>query len=79
MMLLFVAGVVISIILTPTVFGGLMGLFFKVALGMTGFSFTKGFMLSLVWVIGVTLFIAFVMVITLRKIRNIEIWRIRNE
>ncbi|SEQ97591.1 FtsX-like permease family protein [Lachnospiraceae bacterium NE2001] len=79
MMLLFVAGAVISIIFAPTVLGGLMGLFFKAALGMTGFSFTKGFMLSLVWVIGVTLFIAFVMVITLRKIRNIEIWRIRNE
>ena len=79
MMILFVTGVLLSLILSPTVGAALLAKLFCGMLGITGFGFTRGLGLSFVWVIFITVFISVVMVLVLRKIRNIEIWRIRNE
>ena len=79
LMILFVTGVLLSLILSPTVGAALLAKLFCGMLGITGFGFTRGLGLSFVWVIFITVFISVVMVLVLRKIRNIEIWRIRNE
>lgn len=79
MMILFVTGVLLSLILSPTVGAALLAKLFCGMLGITGFGFTRGLGLSFVWVIFITVFISVVMVLVLRKISNIEIWRIRNE
>lgn len=79
MMILFVTGLVISIILAPTVGAKALASLFCAMLGITGFGFTRGLPITFVWVVFITVFISFVLVFVLRKIRNIEIWRIRNE
>ena len=79
MMILFGAAMVLSLILTPTVVVWLIGALFKMILGLTGFGFTRGFLKACLWTIFITAMISVVMLIVLRKIRNIEIWRIRNE
>ena len=79
MMILFVVAMLLAMIFTPAVFANLLGLMFNALLGITGFAFTRGLIKSIVWIAFITCFIGIVMVIILRKIRNIEIWRIRNE
>ncbi|MBP5282746.1 MAG: hypothetical protein J6Z22_09650, partial [Lachnospiraceae bacterium] len=79
MMILFVAGMILAMILTPTVVTYVMGLIFNALLGLTGFVFTRGFLKALLWIVLITVVISLVMMVVLRKIRNIEIWRIRNE
>jgi ABC-type antimicrobial peptide transport system permease subunit len=79
MMILFAAAMVISLLVTPTLISRAMGLLFNTMLGLTGFVFTGGVLLSIIWTIFITLFIAMVMMFVTRKIRNIEIWRVRNE
>jgi hypothetical protein len=79
MMLLFVVAMVISLLVTPTIISRSIGLMFNAMLGLTGFVFTGGVLLSIIWTIFITVFIAVVMILVTRKIRNIEIWRIRNE
>lgn len=79
MMLIFGAGVALSLILTPTIVARLLGVLFSLMLGLTGFGFTRGLLMSVIWTVFITAFIAIVMRIVIRKIRNIEIWRIRNE
>ena len=79
MMILFAAAMVISLLVTPTLISRAMGLLFNTMLGLTGFVFTGGVLLSIIWTIFITLFIAMVVMLVTRKIRNIEIWRIRNE
>ena len=79
MMILFVVAMVISLLLTPTLISRTIGIMFNAMLGLTGFVFTGGVLLSIIWTIFITLFIAVVMILVTRKIRNIEIWRIRNE
>ena len=79
MMILFVVAMVISLLFTPTLISRAIGLLFNAMLGLTGFVFTGGLVLSIIWTIFITLFITVVMILVTRKIRNIEIWRIRNE
>ena len=79
MMLIFGVGVALSLILTPTIVARLLGVLFNLMLGLTGFRFTRGLLMSVIWTIFITAFIAIVTRIVIRKIRNIEIWRIRNE
>ena len=79
MMLIFGVGVALSLILTPTIVARLLGVLFSLMLGLTGFGFTRGLLMSVIWTVFITAFIAIVMRIVIRKIRNIEIWRIRNE
>ena len=79
MMILFVVAMVISLLLTPTLISRTIGIMFNAMLGLTGFVFTGGVLLSIIWTIFITVFIAVVMILVTRKIRNIEIWRIRNE
>lgn len=79
MMILFGVAMLLSLILTPTVVVWLIGALFKMILGLTGFGFTRGFLKACLWTIFITAMISVVMLIVLRKIRNIEIWRIRNE
>ena len=79
MTILFVSGVIISVILTPTLGAWMLSKFFCALLGITGFGFTRGLGLTIFWVVFITVFITFILMFVLRKIRNIEIWRIRNE
>ena len=79
MMILFVVATVISLIVTPTLVSRIIGTMFNAMLGLTGFVFNGGVLLSMIWTLFITVFIAVVMMIVIRKIRNIEIWRIRNE
>jgi hypothetical protein len=79
MMILFAVATIVSLIITPTLLSRLIGLAFSAMIGLTGFVFKGGELLSIFWTIFITLFIALVMVRVIRKIRNIEIWRIRNE
>ena len=79
MMLIFGVGVALSLILTPTIVARLLGVLFSLMVGLTGFGFTRGLLMSVIWTVFITAFIAIVMRIIIRKIRNIEIWRIRNE
>ena len=79
MMILFVVATVISLIVTPTLVSRIIGTMFNAMLGLTGFVFNGGVLLSMIWTLFITVFIALVMMIVIRKIRNIEIWRIRNE
>ena len=79
MMLLFAAAMAISLIVTPTLISRAIGYIFNAMIGLTGFVFSGGVLLSIIWTIFITMFIAMVMMLVIRKIRNIEIWRIRNE
>ena len=79
MMILFITGLIISIILAPTLGANMLASLFCAMLGITGFGFTRGLPITFVWIVFITVFISFVLVFVLRKIRNIEIWRIRNE
>lgn len=79
MIILFVSGVIISVILTPTLGAWMLSKLFCALLGITGFGFTRGLGLTIFWVVFITVFITFILMFVLRKIRNIEIWRIRNE
>ena len=78
MMIIFIAAIVLSIVLAPAA-AMILGKLFNMMLGITGFRFTRGYLLSAIWAVFIALFIAVVMILILRRIRNIEIWRIRNE
>ena len=78
MMIIFIAAIVLSIVLAPAA-AMILGKLFNLMLGITGFRFTRGYLLSAIWAVFIALFIAVVMILILRRIRNIEIWRIRNE
>ena len=77
-MIIFIAAIVLSIVLAPAA-AMILGKLFNLMLGITGFRFTRGYLLSAIWAVFIALFIAVVMILILRRIRNIEIWRIRNE
>ena len=79
MMIIFGAGMVLSLIITPTLLAKLLGALFGAFLGLTGFSFTRGVLMSVLWTVFISISIAVVMIAVIRKIRDIEIWRIRNE
>ena len=78
MMIIFIAAIILSIVLAPAA-AMILGKLFNLMLGITGFRFTRGYLLSAIWAVFIALFIAVVMILILRRIRNIEIWRIRNE
>ena len=78
MMIIFIAAIILSIALAPAA-AMILGKLFNLMLGITGFRFTRGYLLSAIWAVFIALFIAVVMIMILRRIRNIEIWRIRNE
>ena len=78
MMIIFIAAIILSIVLAPAA-AMILGKLFNLMLGITGFRFTRGYLLSAIWAVFIALFIAVVMIMILRRIRNIEIWRIRNE
>lgn len=79
MMILFATATIIALIFTPLVISRVIGLLFNAMLGLTGFVFSGGVLLSIIWTVFISMFIAVVMMLVIRKIRNIEIWRIRNE
>ena len=79
MMILFATATIISLLVTPSIISRVIGLLFNAMLGLTGFVFSGGVILSIIWTIFIAMFIAVVMMLVIRKIRNIEIWRIRNE
>ena len=79
MMILFATATIISLLVTPSIVSRVIGLLFNAMLGLTGFVFSGGVLLSIIWTVFIATFIAVVMMLVIRKIRNIEIWRIRNE
>ena len=79
MMILVVIGMVLSVIITPTLVAYLLGAAFNMMIGITGFTFTRGVGLSFLWVVFIILVIGAVVALVLKKIDKIEIGRIRNE
>ena len=79
MLILFGVAMILSLIITPTLVAWLLGALFHWLIGLTGFAFSRGFLKACLWVIFITAVISLVMLLVLRKIRDIEIWRIRNE
>ncbi|MBO4390226.1 MAG: ABC transporter permease [Lachnospiraceae bacterium] len=79
MMILVVIGMVLSVIITPTLVAYLLGAAFNMMIGITGFTFTRGVGLSFLWVVFIILVIGAVVALVLKNIDKIEIGRIRNE
>ena len=79
MMIIFGAACILAVILTPTLVSYLGGLLFKKMLGVTGWELTGGFGLAVAGLAFITILIAVIMKIVVKKIESIEIWRIRNE
>ncbi|MCR5249931.1 MAG: ABC transporter permease [Lachnospiraceae bacterium] len=79
MMIIFGAACLLAVVLTPTAVSYLSGVLFKQMIGLTGWELTGGFGLAVGWLAFITIVIAAVMSLVVRKIESIEIWRIRNE
>ncbi|MBR5419850.1 MAG: ABC transporter permease [Lachnospiraceae bacterium] len=79
MMIIFGAACILAVILTPTLVSYLSGVLFKQLIGLTGWELNGGFVPAVAWMAFITMVIATVMSLVVKKIESIEIWRIRNE
>ncbi|MBR4225046.1 MAG: ABC transporter permease [Oscillospiraceae bacterium] len=79
MMILFIAAAVLAAVLMPTLATWGMDALFSTMVGITGWKFTGGFAKTMIWMAAITAGIGVTEAVVLRRIRDIEIWRIRNE